>query len=102
VEIRPEDRPVEVAVQVHGTLRDASLPRALALSLPETATAGDLLAQLGSRFGAPFAGAAAARDPRLPREIRLFVGGDLVLSREQRLGTGAPVTVVLLTPVSGG
>jgi molybdopterin converting factor small subunit len=96
---------VEVAVQVHGTLRDASLPRALALSLPETATAGDLLAQLGSRFGAPFAGAAAARDPRLPREIRLFVGGDLVLSREQRLaayGAAAPVTVVLLTPVSGG
>jgi hypothetical protein len=97
---------VEVAVQLHGSLRGAApASRRLALSLPEAATAGDLLAQLGARLGAPFASAAASSDPRLPREIRLFVGGELLVSRAQRLaanGGAAPVTVVLLTPVSGG
>jgi hypothetical protein len=97
---------MEVTVRVHGTSRGAAFaPRSLALSLPESATAGELLADLGERFGAPFAGAATSPDPRLPPEIRLFVGGDLVVSREQRLsahGDAAPVTVVLLSPVSGG
>jgi hypothetical protein len=97
---------MEVAVQVHGALRGA-LPavRRFGLSLPETATVGDLVGQLAERFGAPFASAAAACDARLPREIRLFVGGALMASRDQRLaahGAAAPVTVVLLSPVAGG
>ena len=96
---------MEVTVQVHGASRGAACAQALAVSLPEGATVGDLVARLGDRLGAPFTGAAASREARLPREIRLFVGGDLVSSREQRLssrGDAAPVTVVLLTPVSGG
>jgi hypothetical protein len=96
---------VEVSVQVHGSLRGAFATRALALSLPESATAGDLVAQLGARLGAPFAAAAASPDPRLPREIRLFVGGELLVSRAQPLARGGaapPVNVVLLTPAAGG
>jgi len=97
---------MEVAVQVHGTLRGA-LPAArhLGFSLPESATVGDLVGRLAERLGAPFASAAASGDPRLPREIRLFVGGDLVESCDRRLaahGSAAPVTVVLLSPVAGG
>lgn len=96
---------MEVSVQVHGLLRGALATRALDLSLPERATAGDLIAQLGARLGAPFATVAASPDPRLPREIRLFIGGELLVSRAQRLargGAAAPVNVVLLTPVAGG
>jgi molybdopterin converting factor small subunit len=96
---------MEVSVQVHGSLRGALATRAHDLSLPESATAGDLIAQLGARLGAPFATAAASPDPRLPREIRVFVGGELLVSRAQplaRSGAAAPVNVVLLTPVAGG
>jgi hypothetical protein len=97
---------MEVAVQVHGALRGAAgVARNLAFSLPERATAGDLLALLREQLGAAFAAAPASGDPRMPREIRLFVGGDLVVSRDQPLaagGSAAPVTVVLLSPIAGG
>jgi molybdopterin converting factor small subunit len=96
---------MEVAVRVHGALRSAALGRDVDLSLPESATVGDLLARLAERFGAPFAQAEGSADPRLPRQIRVFLGGELVASRDERLaahpGT-APVTVVLLCPISGG
>jgi hypothetical protein len=94
-----------VTVRVQGALRSAALEGGFALSLPESATAGDLLARLADRFGAPFSSVASARDPRLPRQIRLFVGGDLVATRDEPLAAHdppAPVTVVLLSPISGG
>jgi molybdopterin converting factor small subunit len=93
-----------VTVRVHGAVRSAAPGSAVALSLPEGATAGDVLARLADRFGGPFASAAASRDARLPREIRVFVGGELVASRDEPLAArdAAPVTVVLLSPVSGG
>ena len=97
---------MEVTVQVHGALRGAAgAARNLDLSLPDRATAGDLLALLGDRLGPAFAAATTAGDPRLPREVRLFVGGRLVATRDQPLAAGgcaAPVTVVLLSPVAGG
>jgi hypothetical protein len=96
---------MQVAVQVHGALRGAAgAARNLDLSLPDRATAGDLLALLQDRLGSSFAARASA-DPRLPCGIRLFVGGNLVVSRDQPLvggGRVAPVTVVLLSPVAGG
>ena len=95
---------MQVTVHVHGTLRSAASGRDVELSLPECATAGDLLARLAERFGPPFA-AAASGDPRLPREVRMFVGGDIVASREERLaarGGLRPVTVVLVSPIAGG
>ena len=94
-----------VTVRVHGALRSAAHGSAVALSLPECATAGDVLARLGDRFGSPFADVAASRGARLPRQIRMFVGGDLVDSRDEPLAahdSTAPVTVVLLSPISGG
>jgi molybdopterin converting factor small subunit len=96
---------MEVAVRVHGALRSAARARDLALSLPESATVGDLLARLAERFGPPFAKGAASPDARVPREIRVFVGGELKASRDERLAArpgAAPVTVVLLSPISGG
>jgi molybdopterin converting factor small subunit len=95
---------LEVAVRVHGALRSAAAGGELALSLPEDATAGDLLARLADRFGPPFAAAAASPDPRLPRQIRIFVGSEMVVSREQRLAPqgGVPLTVVVMSPVAGG
>ena len=49
--------------------------------------------------------AAASPDPRLPRQIRLFVGSEMLVSREERLvrrsGSG-PLTVVVMSPVAGG
>jgi hypothetical protein len=97
---------MQVAVQVHGALRGAAgAARNLDLSLPDRATAGDLLALLRDRLGPAFAAAPTSADPRLPREVRLFVGGNLVVSRDQPLatqGSAAPVTVVLLSPVAGG
>jgi len=93
-----------VTVRIHGALRSAALGSGVALSLPESATAGDVLARLADRFGGPFASAVESRDARLPREIRVFVGGELVASRDAPLAAhdAAPVTVVLLSPVSGG
>lgn len=97
---------MQVAVQLHGALRGAAgVARNLDLSLPERATAGDLLALLRERLGAAFAPAPSSGDPRMPREIRVFVGGHLVASRDQPLaaeGAAAPVTVVLLSPIAGG
>jgi hypothetical protein len=96
---------VEVTVRVHGALRAAALGFDLTLSLPEHASARDLFAELAARFGAPFSRVAASPDARLPRDVRLFVGSELVALRDAPLAAGegaAPVTVVLLTPVSGG
>ena len=96
---------MEVTVRVHGALRSGGAGGDVALSLPEGSTAGDLIARLAERFGAPFDGAAASPDARLPRQIRLFVGSEMVVSREERLarrnGAG-PLTVVVMSPVAGG
>ena len=92
-------------MRVHGPVRWAAAGSDVALSLPEGATAGDLLARLADRFGAPFASAVASQDPRLPRQIRLFVGSEMVVSREERLarrGGSAPLTVVVMSPIAGG
>jgi molybdopterin converting factor small subunit len=96
---------MRVTVRVHGALRSAALGSGVALSLPESATAGDVLARLADRFGAPFSSVAASRDARLPREIRLSVGGELVALRDEPLAAhdpAEPVTVVVLSPISGG
>jgi hypothetical protein len=93
-----------VTVHVHWALRSAASERDVELSLPEGATAGDLLARLAERFGPHFGGAVSG-DARIPREVRMFVGGDIVASREERLaapGGLAPVTVVLVSPIAGG
>jgi molybdopterin converting factor small subunit len=91
---------MQVAVQLHG-----SVPRRaerLALELPEGATVGDLVAHL-AELGLPLEEIASGNEVRLPRQLRIFAGGELLARRDQPLAAGASdVTVVLLTPIAGG
>jgi hypothetical protein len=74
----------------------------LALELPDGATAGDLIGRLAD-LGLPLAGLEHAREPRFPRQLRVFAGGSLLARRDQPLAAASSdVTVVLLTPIAGG
>jgi hypothetical protein len=76
--------------------------------------AGDLLRALADRCGEPFRRALDSDDSRLPRHLRLFVDGEMLVTRDQPLlpenvpvnvpvnGSEAGVTVVVLTPMMGG
>jgi hypothetical protein len=82
------------------------LGRSFDLELRDGVTAGDLLRALASRCGAPFRQAPESSDSRLPRHIRMFADGEMLVTREQTLAPAAGlangVTVVLLTPMMGG
>ena len=75
-------------------------------SLRDGVTAGELLRALAKRCGAPFRQAIESPDSRLPRHIRMFADGEMLVTREQTLasanGLSDGVTVVLLTPMMGG
>ena len=91
---------MQVAVRFHGSTPGGA--QRLAVELPSGATAGDLIARL-AELGLPLAEVARAREPKLPRQLRVFAGGALVARRDQPLAASAPeVTVVLLTPIAGG
>jgi hypothetical protein len=91
---------MQVAVQVHGCVPSGAAR--FGLELPDRATAGELLERLEQR-GVPLRCAATSLEARMPRQLRMFVDGALIARRDQRLAAGASsVTVVLLTPISGG
>lgn len=101
---------MDVTVELHGHLRQVKSAGnggggPLQLSLPDGATAGDLLGRIADRLGAR-AAAALAKGPRLPEQVRLFVDGQIAHSCDQPLAaagqTPSSVTVVLLSPISGG
>lgn len=86
-----------MAVKLIGAVgRAGSRPGAagLELSLPDGATAGDLLDRLADRFGEPFRAAGA----------RVFVEGQLARSAEQPLAgaESRKVIVMLVSPMQGG
>ncbi|MBW2420829.1 MAG: MoaD/ThiS family protein [Deltaproteobacteria bacterium] len=100
---------MRISVKFHGSVGRGSqpLPRhACVLTLPGGATVGDLLHALADRFGAPFSEIVASDDARLPRNIRIFADGDLLASSEQPVvpsgSESASVTVVFMSPISGG
>ena len=76
------------------------------LELRDGVTAGELLRALARRCGAPFRQAIESPDSRLPRHIRMFADGEMLVTREQKLAPANElsdgVTVVLLTPMMGG
>jgi len=80
--------------------------RSFDLELHDGVTAGELLRALARRCEAPFRRAIDSSDSRLPRDIRMFADGEMVVTREQVLapadGLSDGVTVVLLTPMMGG
>jgi len=69
---------VRVAVRLLGILVLLTRERSVELTLPKGATAGDVLSELGKRFGGDF----LARILRVPGELRsycaLFINGEQV------------------------
>jgi molybdopterin converting factor small subunit len=99
---------MDVTVKLHGPLRygaGGARREPIALVLPEGATAGDLVDRLSERIGERL-DAAAGASRALPSSLRLFVGGELVASRDRPLasrdGACGQVVVVVTTPISGG
>jgi hypothetical protein len=100
---------VQVKVKLLGVLAPEDrrrLGRPLDLELGDDVTAGELLRHLAARCGATFRQAIESPDSRLPRHIRMFANGEMLVSRDQALASGRSlgdgVTVVLLTPMMGG
>jgi hypothetical protein len=100
---------MRVTVKLLGVLgsEDRRRPsRSIDLELREGVTVGELLRALARRCGAPFRQAVESPDSRLPRHIRMFADGEMLVSRDQTLvragGFSDAVTVVLLTPMMGG
>jgi len=96
---------MNVRVQLHGVIgRGAPAQDSrFDLSVPDGATAGDLVGLLAGRYGAPLR--IDSEDPRIPRHIRMFADGELLSTLEQRLARGsrdASVNVVVLSPMMGG
>jgi hypothetical protein len=99
---------VDVTVKLQGGTRaGAAAPEGpIELSLPEAATAGELLRALADRFADPLRSALLPPGDGLPTRLRLFIDGQMAGSRDQRIAGGgarrARVVVVLDSPVSGG
>jgi hypothetical protein len=100
---------MRVTVKLLGVLAPEDRRRvggALQLELREGVTAGELLRDLAGRCGASFRQAIESTDSRLPRHVRMFANGEMLVSRDQSLSSGGRlgdgVTVVLLTPLMGG
>ncbi len=100
---------MNVTVKLHGALGRASkrpADGAFDFTLPDGATTGDLLARLADRFGEPFCEAAKGPSLKLPSSVRMFVEGQLVLTREQPLAErgveAQKVIVMLISPLTGG
>jgi hypothetical protein len=99
---------VEVTVKLRGVAQAASaVPEGpLELSMPDAATAGELLSELADRLPDPLRSALLPLGDTLPTRLRLFIDGQMAGSRDQRLFGGgarrARVVVVLESPVSGG
>lgn len=100
---------MRVTVKLLGVLAPEDrrrVSRSFDLELRDGGTAGELLRVLAGRCEAPFRQAIESADPRLPRHIRMFADGEMLVTREQALapaqGLSDGVTVVLLTPMMGG
>lgn len=100
---------MRVTVKLLGVLAPEDRRRlggSLDLELHDGVTAGELLRDLAARCAGPFRQALESADSRLPRQVRMFADGEMLVSRDQALATGKAlrdgVTVVLLTPMMGG
>jgi hypothetical protein len=100
---------MKVTVKLQGMVGRSSGAKAgqpIDLILPDGATVGHVLRELGERFGEPFAGSGAGSEGALPASLRVFVEGELCLQPHQTsLARGAPstnVTVVIMSPIAGG
>lgn len=107
--LREEGARMNVRVKLHGGVPSCKTGPdrgSFGLTLRAGGNAGDLLHALAERCGEPFQRALDSDDSRLPRHLRLFVGGEMLVTLDQPLasanGSDAGVTVVVLTPMMGG
>ena len=107
---------VKVIVKLQGMVdrvKGATPGRPIELSLPEAATAGEVLRALGELYGEPFPVPGSAvpgsrPDASLHGSLRVFVNGELSTrpDRTPLPGDGdaasADVTIVIMSAVAGG
>lgn len=99
---------VDVTVKLHGGARagPAAPDGPIELSLPDAATAGELLSELAARVAEPIRSALLPPGDGLPTRIRLFIDGQMAERRDQPIAVNGArqsrVVVVLTSPVSGG
>jgi hypothetical protein len=101
---------MQVDVKLHGATRprDGSnaAGRPFRIDLCDGVSARDLLRALADRCGDPFRRALGVTDTRLPRHIRIFANGEMLVTLDQPLASSdevdAGVTVVVLSPMMGG
>jgi hypothetical protein len=99
---------VDVSVRLRGGARAvaATSEAPVEFSLPDAATAGELLCELAGRFAEPLRSALLPPGDGLPTRLRLFIDGQMAERRDQPIaGEGAHrarVVVVLTSPVAGG
>ena len=100
---------MQVDVKLHGVVHPKNGSEAggcFRIELRDGVSAGELLRALAERCGDPFRRALGSTDARLPRHIRMFVDGEMLVTLDQPLGSAsgvnAGVTVVVLTPMMGG
>ncbi|MDP6978468.1 MAG: hypothetical protein QF570_07690 [Myxococcota bacterium] len=99
---------MDVAVKIQGVL-DRSLAgckNQFDLTLPNDATAGDLIGRLAEQPDAPLRDAIDPGQTRFPRHIRMFSNGEMLSTLGQPLvrqdGLGVNVNIVILNPMMGG
>ncbi|MFV2089706.1 MAG: hypothetical protein ACC642_03540 [Pseudomonadales bacterium] len=103
---------MKVEVKLLGALGDIADEAGAApidITLPDNATANDLVARLAERFGGPFGDPGAGVDTiecGFPSRIQLFVNGEYSPNNERRLAQPgaetASVQVVITKPITGG
>jgi len=100
-----DSSPVAVKVWPYGTLAGVLAERPLALQLPEGFSVGDILAELGRRYGDEFSNLVIGGDGRKFRHCRVFVDGlpaDDVETPVRVAQSPALVEIILLTAIEGG
>ena len=99
---------VDVSVKLHGGARAGCVAHRgfIELSLPDAATAGELLSEVAGRLAEPLRSALSPPGDGLPTRLRMFIDGQMAERRDQPIAPGgasqARVVVVLTSPVSGG
>jgi len=103
---------MKVAVKLLGVLGDLADKLAggtIEITLPDTATATDLVNSLAERLGGPFGestGPAAAVKRASATRLQLFVNGEYSPRHDRRLAPpgmkSANVQVVITKPITGG
>lgn len=97
---------MEARVRLTGMVRHLVNESECRASLADDATIEDLVGALVERYGAKFGEQLFRTNGELNGSVRIFVDNKSVTSLKQRLGAGngatAEVSIVVLSPVSGG